>query len=911
MAESPVAFNDLNSIKEEDLDTLALRAKSLPAQGDAEAEREYSESCWSGIPGLDEDDTATKRRLRRLRSCVSSLPTLSLRIGGPEKKLLDPTVIPRSTKKIFTSSWLSVVASNAKKQGISRVPTINVTPGSQGKESTTGVKINQQHALSRDMGGEVALRKRAILKRNNSDNDYLTMKQNSRHIPSTCTARDCSLDNSLLSVDTPTQVRRRSRTMDSFDCSMTSKSIFHLSRLRSSSSISTTATSSPAATGHGNTISPHVLSTPRDSVSSSSAGTYNNVNHSCSTRTKRNGSIVNVLTNFVSVKSSSSTPKPLPIPIYLESMASPPIADPSLSEDDYISSLAVYGRYVAAILAEESNEFHQRCLERYISTEFDFLGEPLDVSLRKLLLLLSLPKESQQIERMISCFAKVYFTQNKHDSLWGDCEDISRMAFSLLMLHTDHFNSNNRNKMTKDEFIKLLHDDQKHIPKEIAVYLYDAITVREFPHVLLPPFMTMDDEDEQSAALCSELCCNFSPMAIIKSRYLLFRTELWVQSKGKSNSISFLNNHVSSASSVKHILNDDIDIYYHIVNDSVSSATLAADMEKHGYTIPPVPRMPGNLHLSHKNLATFTEVKGGYLKASKELIRNFVDIPLGAADVTLFNADGEFRYMKIIQIGKLEDMMAKKFPLVGKTTWKMHHFILTTFALFIFDGNYQLDSSIETDKVTNTTNIIIPFPPTSHVVKVLDYNGLYATAFPGTQKPAAAHEDEILYVHRNGEEYRFHCSSSSERQMWLEAINMVAAISNCYIIIPSIPNSVGPIQKWSLQEKWEKLNSSLQETRSKLDTVVKILECCQTLTPITGRCRSHLLKFVRQNLTRIEWLTYEIARKQVYLEILRSIMKVSQEAPVPDDQTSIEDSFLFKESQIKGRDRVRLSSWHK
>ncbi|AAS50873.2 ABR102Wp [Eremothecium gossypii ATCC 10895] len=891
------------------MDTLALRAKILPAQEDGVSERESSESCCSS-PRLDEDNTATKRRLRKLRSCVSSLPTLSLRIGGPEKKLLGPTVIPRSTKKIFTSSWLSMVA-NAKRQGGSDVPTINVTPGSHGREATAGVKLNQQHVLSRDMGGEIALRKRALLKRNNSDNDYLTMKHNARHIPSTCTMRDSSLDNSLLSVDAPMQVRRRSRTMDSFDCSMTSKSLFHLNRLRSNSSTSTTVTSSPAGTGTGHTISPHVISTPRDSLSSSSVGTFNNVNHSGSVRTKRNGSIVNVLTNFVSVKSSTPIPKPLPVLIYLDNMSPPPAADSSLSEDEYIGSLSVYGRYVAAILAEDGNEFKQKCLERYISTEFDFFGEPLDVSLRKLLLLLSLPKESQQIERMISCFATAYYNQNKHDSLWGGCDDISRMAFSLLMLHTDHFNSNNKNKMTKVEFIKLLHDDQKHIPKEIADYLYDAITVREFPHVLLPPFMTMDDEDSQSAALCSELCCNFSPMAIIKSRYLLFRTELWVQAKGKSNSISFLNNHVSSASSVKHMLTDDIDIYYHIVNDSVSSATLAADMEKHGYTIPPVPSMPGVLQLSHKNLATFTEVKGGYLKASKEMLRNFVDIPLGAADTNLFYADSEYRYMKIIQIGKLEDMMVKKFPLVGKTTWKMHHFILTTFALFIFDGNYQLDSSVETDEVTNTTNIVIPFPPTSHVVKVLDCNGLYATAFPGAHKPSVAHEDEILHVHRNGQEYRFHCASSSERQMWLEAINMVAAISNCYIIIPSIPNSVGPIQKWSLHEKWEKLNSSLQEMRSKLDTVVKILECCQTLAPITGRCRSQLLKYVEQNLTRMDWLTYEIARKQAYLEILRSIMKVSQEAPVPDDQTSIEDSFLFKESHIKGHECARISSWHK
>lgn len=39
---------------------------------------------------------------------------------------------------------------------------------------------------------------------------------------------------------------------------------------------------------------------------------------------------------------------------------------------------------------------------------FDFTADPLDVALRKLLMDLSLPKETQQIDRVMEAFAKRY-----------------------------------------------------------------------------------------------------------------------------------------------------------------------------------------------------------------------------------------------------------------------------------------------------------------------------------------------------------------------------------------------------------------------------------------------------------------------------------------------------------------------
>jgi hypothetical protein len=45
---------------------------------------------------------------------------------------------------------------------------------------------------------------------------------------------------------------------------------------------------------------------------------------------------------------------------------------------------------------------------------FDFVGHPLDIALRKLLLDVGLPKETQQIDRVIEAFAKRYIQCNPY-----------------------------------------------------------------------------------------------------------------------------------------------------------------------------------------------------------------------------------------------------------------------------------------------------------------------------------------------------------------------------------------------------------------------------------------------------------------------------------------------------------------
>lgn len=55
--------------------------------------------------------------------------------------------------------------------------------------------------------------------------------------------------------------------------------------------------------------------------------------------------------------------------------------------------------------------FYVRALRSYID-RFDFKNDPLDVALRKLLMEVGLPRETQQIDRVVEAFAGQYVQSN-------------------------------------------------------------------------------------------------------------------------------------------------------------------------------------------------------------------------------------------------------------------------------------------------------------------------------------------------------------------------------------------------------------------------------------------------------------------------------------------------------------------
>ncbi|KAI0704903.1 hypothetical protein BC835DRAFT_1410243 [Cytidiella melzeri] len=147
------------------------------------------------------------------------------------------------------------------------------------------------------------------------------------------------------------------------------------------------------------------------------------------------------------------------------------------SPEIYLQRLteAVSKAEVASVLASSSDEFHTKALRAYLA-RFDFNHDPLDVALRRLLMDVGLPRETQQIDRVMEAFAEWY--HHCHPNLFNSEDHPYVLAFSLIMLHTDAFNKSNKRKMTKADYMK--NTRLPGVAPEVLDCFYDNIVFAPF-----------------------------------------------------------------------------------------------------------------------------------------------------------------------------------------------------------------------------------------------------------------------------------------------------------------------------------------------------------------------------------------------------------------------------------------------
>ncbi|KAJ7597187.1 hypothetical protein C8J56DRAFT_311089 [Mycena floridula] len=180
--------------------------------------------------------------------------------------------------------------------------------------------------------------------------------------------------------------------------------------------------------------------------------------------------------------SNSTTASPVPTNSSRPSLTKTSIDIPKpFSEEEslegYVSRLveAVSKSEVAAILASSTSPVHTKGLRSYIG-RFDFSKDPLDIALRRLLMDVGLPRETQQIDRVMEAFAARYVECNPDLFLSEDHPYV--LAFSLIMLHTDAFNKSNKRKMTKADYIK--NTRLPGVAPEVLDCFYDNIVFAPF-----------------------------------------------------------------------------------------------------------------------------------------------------------------------------------------------------------------------------------------------------------------------------------------------------------------------------------------------------------------------------------------------------------------------------------------------
>ena len=165
--------------------------------------------------------------------------------------------------------------------------------------------------------------------------------------------------------------------------------------------------------------------------------------------------------------------------------AEPEMVYPRRAEEDtpasYLEKLeaAVPRGSMATILCKTGEEFSKTCLRKYMRG-FSYFGESLDMSIRKMLMEVELPKETQQIDRLLAGFADRYYECNP--GIFASTDETAFVAFSILLLHSDTHNKNNKRKMTKIDYFKNTQQGPVQVSADILDCFYDNICYTPFIH---------------------------------------------------------------------------------------------------------------------------------------------------------------------------------------------------------------------------------------------------------------------------------------------------------------------------------------------------------------------------------------------------------------------------------------------
>jgi Sec7 domain len=110
---------------------------------------------------------------------------------------------------------------------------------------------------------------------------------------------------------------------------------------------------------------------------------------------------------------------------------------------------------------------------------FSYFGDSIDMAVRKMLMEVELPKETQQIDRLLQGFADRYCECNP--GIFESTDEAYFVAFSILLLHSDTHNKNNKRKMQKHDYVKNT-QDQVEVSHDILECFYDNVSYTPFIH---------------------------------------------------------------------------------------------------------------------------------------------------------------------------------------------------------------------------------------------------------------------------------------------------------------------------------------------------------------------------------------------------------------------------------------------
>ncbi|KAH9064153.1 hypothetical protein EDB87DRAFT_1804426 [Lactarius vividus] len=409
---------------------------------------------------------------------------------------------------------------------------------------------------------------------------------------------------------------------------------------------------------------------------------------------------------------------------------------------------------IASVLASSGETFYNNALQTYID-RFEFDGDPLDVALRKLLMDVGLPRETQQIDRVMEAFASRYLGCNR--SLFTSDDHPYILAFSLIMLHTDAFNKSNKRKMTKADYIR--NTRLAGVFPEVLEYYYD--------NIVFAPFIFVEDPLE----------VNLQRNSDGGSSRLLSTIPHQHSLPGNGSSVTLLGK------------NNKIDPYYLIAKNLLGP--LRVDVEEYIPLENPY-SYEGTSRLRNEEDIHETFSKAGTIRvggAERRMSTSVFTLNIGSFSSPYPNlnqiSDESYSPQQVseLKVAKAGLLIRKDITLdIGKRAktgkWRSWSVILTNSQLLFF-RDHMWATSLQEQMRDRNGRILVPPVPLRKPDEVLSLKGSVALCDRTHDK----RDHTFLFISGDRRPFLFQASSEEDVNSWLSCINYASAFKTAGILM--------------------------------------------------------------------------------------------------------------------------------
>jgi hypothetical protein len=569
------------------------------------------------------------------------------------------------------------------------------------------------------------------------------------------------------------------------------------------------------------------------------------------------------------------------------------VSYPDREEEDtpasYLSRLqeAVHKGAIAAILSKSDDDFYKVALRKYMRT-FAFFGEPMDMAIRKLLMEVELPKETQQIDRVLQSFSDRYHECNpgifastgislhsqKRDIFWVLTKYLTDqayfIAFSILILHTDVFNKNNKRKMQKQDYVKNSRVDG--LAEDILECFYENIAYTPFIHV----------EDEP----------NLSGRHISKPRSALLKATS--------------SDHLARASK------EPVDPYAVILEGKLDTLrpTLkdVMDLEDtYSFTGAGEPQDIERLHQAFSQSAIL-QIVSARSRPDAFMSQNSIDNPAesqpGLVDI------------KVVKVGLLWRKDPKKKR--ARSPWQEWGALLTSSQLYFFRDltwtkslitQYESQHKREARAPVVFTPPITEFKPDA-IMSTSDAVALIDSSYK-------RHKHAFLLVRHNGLEEVFLANSEVDMDDWLSKLNYAATFRTTGVpmkgtigtryegqrhqatransttsdhsshdgdantppreyVDPRLAEEMSAARRQLMAQRVAEANDKLSNCERQLDDLLRNARHLQILTPVNTRAREQVILAAGRMSAKLKWVRLDIWRTKCYKQILSLDLRLEE-----------------------------------